>query len=123
MVYLAILLGVVSCLVTNALDLYPWGKYDFKEHSADLLDAMREYEHLKVWDSTISKSLQPERADKLVLKNSEGNAFELKIKEENAAPAFDKHPARNNLTQIVAALQENCAVLIDGYWSYEWCHG
>jgi hypothetical protein len=123
MFQLAVLLGVLSCLTTKALDLYPWGKFDFKEHSADLLDAMREYEHLKVWDSTISKSLAPDSSERLVLKNSEGNAFELKIKEGATVGALSKHPARNNLTQIVAALQENCAVLIDGYWSYEWCHG
>ena len=104
-----------------ALDIYPWGKYDFKEHSEQLLDGMRNYEHLKVWESTITPNFG--ESDTMLLKNNEGNTFQLNVKDSRKKEKQESGFDRTNFSQLMTALQDNCAMLIDGYWSYEWCHG
>ena len=114
----------VAITVATALDLYPWGKFDFNEHAADVLNRLREHEHLSVWDSTISKSLLSSQVERLSLKNVEGNTFEL-----NAQPTTTpidpadaiKEKARYDVQIFLEELSESCAMIIDGYWSYEYC--
>lgn len=116
---------VLSSVVSVAtLDLYPWGKYDFKEHAVDVLEGLREFEHLKVWDSTIERNLLQTK-DGLTLTNTDGYTFELKVKDPNAPSKEGQrlHPARNNLEELTKALTATCAILVDGYWNYEYCHG
>ena len=118
--WLLVVLPLNGLTVLCAFDMYPWGKYDFKEYSADLLDGMREYEHLKVWDSTLSRVFS-DGSESLLIKNSEGNTYELKAKAVGKA-LTTATAQMNDMSAISAALQANCALLIDGYWSYEWCH-
>lgn len=104
----------------TAFDMYPWGKYDFKEYSDDLLDGMRENVQLKLWESTLSNSLS-EASDSLLLKNSEGNTYELKLKP--VGKALTVAPVQtDDFTAISEALKTTCALHTEGYWSYEWCH-
>lgn len=107
--------------MASSFDLYPWGKYDFKETSDDLLDMLRESEHLKVWESTLASTL-PNTNDKLLLKNSEGNTFQLNRKPTITPGALALTHATDEET-LSATLKKNCAMLVDGFWSYEWCHG
>lgn len=110
--------GSVSMLL--AFDMYPWGKYDFKEYSDDLLDALRENVQLKVWESTLSNSL-PKATDSLLLKNSEGNTYELKLK--SVGKALTVAPIQtDDFMAISETLKSNCPLHTEGYWSYEWCH-
>mmetsp|Transcript_37799 Transcript_37799/g.65313 ORF Transcript_37799/g.65313 Transcript_37799/m.65313 type:complete len:812 (-) Transcript_37799:9-2444(-) len=110
--------GSVSMLL--AFDMYPWGKYDFKEYSDDLLDALRENVQLKVWESTLSNSLS-KASDSLLLKNSEGNTYEMKLK--SVGKALTVAPIQtDDFMEISETLKTNCALHTEGYWSYEWCH-
>lgn len=118
--WVCIILPLNSLTVLLAFDMYPWGKYDFKEYSADLLDGMREYEHLKVWDSTLLNNLNSDNS--LLIKNSEGNTFELKVQAFGKELSAAVQVQMTDLSAISATLQSNCALLVDGYWSYEWCH-
>jgi hypothetical protein len=122
---LLILIHLAVLWYGTAFDLYPWGQYNFQEHTEDLLDGMREHEHLTAWDSTIERALISNKDDTLILRNMESNVFELRVKDATdiMEAAMKKHPARNDLQQISAVLASNCAMLIDGYWSYEYCHG
>lgn len=115
---LVLSLGNVSLLF--AFDVYPWGKYDFKEYTDDLLDGLRENVQLKVWDSTLLKSL-PSLSSSLLLKNSEGNTFELRQK--GVEKALTVVPVQlDDFSAISEALQTSCALHTEGYWTYEWCH-
>ena len=110
--------GSVSMLL--AFDMYPWGKYDFKEYSDDLLDALRENVQLKVWESTLSNSLS-KASDTLLLKNSEGNTYEMKLK--SVGKALTVAPIQtDDFMAISETLKTNCPLHTEGYWSYEWCH-
>lgn len=121
-------LVVAVCVGFGAgLDLYPWGKFDFEEHAADVLDRLRENEQLLVWDSTLSKSLLSPQAERLALRNIEGNTFELSAAAVATAPLdledSNKELARFDFQIFANELSGACAMLIDGYWSYEFCFG
>jgi hypothetical protein len=120
---LAKFLALCSFASVVAFDLYPWGNYNFKEHTDDMLEGLRENEHLKVWDSTIERSMLNAEG-RLTLANTDGFTFELKVQDPNA-PKNDSriHPARNSIDELTEAMAGTCAMLIDGYWSYEYCHG
>lgn len=113
---------VIQVLMVASFDMYPWGKYDFKETSDDLLDLLRESEHLNVWESTLASTL-PTSKDYLVLKNSEGNTFQLGRKSPASATRGSTLKQANDLKSISAALENTCGMFVDGFWTYEWCHG
>ena len=118
--WLCLVLSSGSVGMLLAFDMYPWGKYDFKDYSDDLLDALRENVQLKVWESTLSNSLS-KGSDSLLLKNSEGNAYELKLK--SVGKALTVAPIQtDDFMAISETLKTNCALHTEGYWSYEWCH-
>ena len=117
---LLVVFGLVWLTLISGLDMYPWGNYDFEDYTENLLERMRTYVHLDVWGNTIDNSMLP--SDYMLLKNSDGNTFQLAVKDESIVnTARDPLPDPNEFTAIMNKLQESCAIYLDGYWSYEWC--
>jgi len=124
--YMTIVGAVIGA---RAFDLYPWGNYDFNDYNEKVLDNLREYEHLNVWESTLLGDMKPLLVDSATgiiptVKNDDGNTFQLNMKEiAQTDPAIDiSFQKKNTLSYLSGMMREKCAVLIDGYWSYEWCH-
>jgi hypothetical protein len=111
--------GCSICLCTARLpdlDVYPWGNHNFDDYNENLLETLREKVHLNVWETTISSFDPPISKNEWIIMNSEANPFVLKdIVTTNSL-------AMLSIGEISELLQKNCAILVHGFWSYQWCH-